>query len=109
MATILSCNATGTFSAVLTGGILSTSSRLFVVFFFLVNLLKYICPMWSVNSIEQDQKAILIVKKRGLPLSESLLSPSAFRHIRVSSYLMLQENVTGHVSVLIFLDSQLSV
>lgn len=34
MATILSCNATGTFSAVLTGGILRTSSRLFVVFFF---------------------------------------------------------------------------
>lgn len=65
--------------------------------------------MWSVNSIEQNQKAILIVKKRALPLSESLLSPRAFRHIRVSFYLMLQENVTGHVTVLIFLDSQLSV
>lgn len=105
MATIQSCNFTAVSSGVLIGIIASSSALLFL--FSGPPLIN--SQVWSVNSTQQDQKAVLIVKQRELPLPEPLVSPRAFRHIRVSFYPILQENATGHVPVPMFHDSQLSM
>lgn len=95
----LRCNFIAVSSGALTGIKPSSSALLFSFYWTPSN--KSV-RMWSVNSTQQDQKAVLRVKQRGLPLPEPFISPRASRHAQLSFYPILQENATGHMSVPMF-------